>query len=76
MRAFKNHNAADRFCREHGELRHLSRSRRRHNQTVSASLSDTIMRRQMPTAERTMIRSGSPLADYKVQHRPCFPCPP
>jgi hypothetical protein len=26
------------LCREHGELRHLPRSRRRHNQTVSASL--------------------------------------
>jgi putative transposase len=38
MRGFKNHEAADRFCREHGELRHLLRLRRRHNQTVSASL--------------------------------------
>jgi putative transposase len=30
--------AADRFCREHDELHHLLRLRRRHNQTVSASL--------------------------------------
>ncbi len=37
MRGFKNHDAASRFCREHGELRDLLRSRRRHNQTVSAS---------------------------------------
>ena len=38
MRGFKSHQAANRFCREHGELRNLLRSRRRHNQTVSASL--------------------------------------
>ncbi len=38
MRGFKDHDAASRFCREHGELRDLLRSRRRHNQTVSASL--------------------------------------
>jgi putative transposase len=38
MRGFKNHEAAGRFCREHGELRHLLRLRRRHNGTVSASL--------------------------------------
>jgi transposase-like protein len=38
MRGFKNHDAASRFCREHGELRDLLRPRRRHNQTVSASL--------------------------------------
>lgn len=38
MRGFKDHDAASRFCREHGELRDLLRPRRRHNQTVSASL--------------------------------------
>jgi hypothetical protein len=38
MRGFKTHDAADRFCREHGELRDLLRSRRHHNQIVSASL--------------------------------------
>jgi putative transposase len=38
MRGFKPHDAAHRFGREHGELRHLLRLRRRHNQTVSASL--------------------------------------
>ena len=38
MRGFKEHDAANRFCREHGELRDLLRPRRRHNQTVSASL--------------------------------------
>lgn len=37
MRGFKSHNAANRFCREHGELRNLLRPRRRHNQVVSAS---------------------------------------
>ena len=37
MRGFKNHAAAHRFCREHGELRDLLRPRRRHNQVVSAS---------------------------------------
>jgi hypothetical protein len=38
MRGFQSHDAADRFCREHGELRNLLRPRRRHNQIVSASL--------------------------------------
>ncbi len=38
MRGFKSHDAAHRFCREHGELRDLLRPRHRHNQTVSASL--------------------------------------
>ena len=37
MRGFKSHDAASRFCREHGELRNLLRPRRRHNQIVSAS---------------------------------------
>ena len=35
---FKSHEAAARFCREHGELRDLLRPRRRHNQIVPASL--------------------------------------
>ena len=38
MRGFKSHDAAARFCREHGELRNLLRPRRRHNQIVSAPL--------------------------------------
>ena len=38
MRGFKNHDAASRFCREHGELRNLLRLRRCHNQIVPASL--------------------------------------
>ena len=38
MRGFKSHDAAARFCREHGELRNLLRPRRRHNQVVPASL--------------------------------------
>ena len=38
MRGFKNHDAASRFCREHGELRNLLRPRRRHNQVVPAPL--------------------------------------
>ena len=38
MRGFKNHDTANRFCREHGELRDLLRPRHRHNQPVSASL--------------------------------------
>ena len=37
MRGFKSHDAAHRFCREHGELRDLLRPGRRHNQAVSAS---------------------------------------
>ena len=36
MRGFKSHEAASRFCREHGELRNLPRHR--HSQPVSASL--------------------------------------
>ena len=36
MRGFKSHDAASRFCREHGELRNLLRPRRRHNQVVPA----------------------------------------
>ena len=38
MRGFKSHDAAGRFCHEHGELRDLFRPRRRHNQIVRASL--------------------------------------
>ena len=38
MRGFKSHDAASRFCREHGELRDLLRPRHRHNETVSAFL--------------------------------------
>jgi putative transposase len=38
MRGFKSHDAAECFCREHGELRNLLRPRRRHNQIVPASL--------------------------------------
>ncbi len=38
MRGLKDHGAASRFCREHGELRDLLRPRRRHNQPVSACL--------------------------------------
>ena len=37
MRGFKSHDAAQRFCMEHGELRDLLRPRRRHNQVVPAS---------------------------------------
>ena len=37
MRGFKSSDAARRFCREHGELRNLLRSRRRHNDIVCAS---------------------------------------
>ena len=36
MRGFKEYDAADRFCREHDELRNFLRSRSRHNQYVSA----------------------------------------
>jgi hypothetical protein len=38
MRGFKNHELAERFCREHGELRDLLRPRRRPNQVISATL--------------------------------------
>lgn len=37
MRGFKDHDAADRFCREHDELRGFLRARSRHNQHVPAS---------------------------------------
>jgi transposase-like protein len=37
MRDFKNHESAERVCREHGELRDLLRPRRRHNQVISAA---------------------------------------
>ena len=47
MRAFKNHDAAHRFCREHGELRDLLRACRRHNQIVSVSLRRTSFARRM-----------------------------
>jgi hypothetical protein len=38
MRGVQSHDAADRFCREHGEHRNLLRPRRRQNQIVSTSL--------------------------------------
>ena len=37
MRGFKSDPSAERFCREHGELRDLLRCRRRHNQPVPAA---------------------------------------
>ena len=37
MRGFKEHEAADRFCREYDELRNFLRSRSRHNQYVPAA---------------------------------------
>ncbi len=37
VRGFKEHDAADRFCREHDELRNFLRSRSRHNQYVPAA---------------------------------------
>jgi putative transposase len=37
MRGFKEHEAADRFCREYDELRSFLRSRSRHNQYVPAT---------------------------------------
>ena len=37
MRGFKEHEAADRFCREHDELRNFRRSRSRHNQYIPAA---------------------------------------
>jgi DDE domain len=37
MRGFKKHDAADRFCREHDELRNFRRSRSRHKQYVPAT---------------------------------------
>ncbi len=38
MRGLKSHDAAHRFCREHGKLRDLLCPRRSHNQTISVSL--------------------------------------
>ena len=37
MRGFKEHEAADRFSREHDELRNFLRSRTRHNQYIPAA---------------------------------------
>jgi transposase-like protein len=37
-RGFKNHNSAERFYREHGELGDLLRPQRRRNQIISATL--------------------------------------
>ena len=37
MRGFKDYDAADRFCREHDELRNFLRSQSRHNQYVPAT---------------------------------------
>jgi transposase-like protein len=37
MRGFKEHDAANRFCREYDELRNFLRSRSRHNQYVPAT---------------------------------------
>jgi len=37
MRGFKEHDAADRFCREYDELRNFLRSRSHHNQYVPAA---------------------------------------
>jgi transposase-like protein len=37
MRGFKEYDAADRFCREHDELRNFLRSRSCHNQYVPAT---------------------------------------
>ncbi|NPD66763.1 IS6 family transposase (plasmid) [Lichenicola cladoniae] len=54
MRGFKNHDAAHRLCREHGELRNLLRPRRRHNQIVSASLRRTRFARGARAALRIM----------------------
>jgi hypothetical protein len=69
MRGFKEHDAADRFCREHDELRNFLRSRSRHDQCVPAtrrrpSLPPSRSHRDWHHAERmtTTIRAGfSPL---------------
>jgi hypothetical protein len=37
MCGFKEHDAANRFCREYDELRNLLRSRSRHNQFIPAA---------------------------------------
>jgi transposase-like protein len=37
LRGFKAHDAADRFCRSHDELRNFLRGRSRHNQYVPAA---------------------------------------
>jgi transposase-like protein len=52
MRGFKEHEAADRFCREYDELRNFLRSRSRHNQYVPAS------RRRRHFLQRARIAMG------------------
>jgi hypothetical protein len=54
MRGFKDHDAAHRFCREHGEPRNFLRPRRRHNQIVSASLRRFRFARSAQVALRIM----------------------
>ena len=44
MRDLKSHDATHRFCREHGKLRNLLRSCRRHNQTISAFITGSQIR--------------------------------
>ena len=52
MRGFKEHEAADRFCREYDELRNFLRSRSRHNQYVPAT------RRRRHFLQRARIAMG------------------
>jgi len=52
MRGFKEHEAADRFCREYDEPRSFLRSRSRHNQYVPAT------RRRRHFLQRARIAMG------------------
>ena len=52
MRGFKEHEAADRFCREYDELRNFLRSRSRHDQYVPAT------RRRRHFLQRARIAMG------------------
>ena len=66
MRGFKDHDAATRFCREHGELGNLPRPRRRHNQIVSASLRRFLFARGVQVALGSC-RTRKPTGSYREQ---------
>ena len=56
MRGFKEHEAADRFCREDDELRNFLRSRSRHSNPPTPSLSPARPHRDRHHADRIMRR--------------------
>jgi hypothetical protein len=72
MRGFKNHESAERFCREHGELRDLLHPRHRHNQIISATLRRSRFVKAVGIALDTMQAAKGPGA---VKQRPRLVAP-